>query len=51
MLTRYFVNKAADERGVARSTAQLIAELCSTKDDFVAMLDEFGNGYGFAIID
>lgn len=50
-ITRYFINKTADERGVSRSTALLIAERCETRDEFVAMLDDFGNGYGFAIID
>lgn len=50
-MTRYSINKAADERGVSRSTAMLIWELVDDSDEFLAALDDVAAGRGFVLID
>ena len=50
-MSRYSINKKADEFGVARSTAMLIYESCETVDEFLAALEAYSKGEGFSLID
>ena len=50
-MSRYSINKAADERGIAHSTAMLIWEATQDPDEFISALDDYANGYGFSLID
>ena len=50
-MSRYAINKLADEFGVAHSTAALLWECCDDRDEFVAALSEVAAGRGFALID
>lgn len=50
-MSRYAINKAADERGVEHSTALLIWECCSDRDEFIIKLDAVARGHGFTLID
>lgn len=50
-MSRYSINKLADEFGVAHSTAMLIAETCEDRGEFIEALEAFANGEGFVLID
>jgi len=50
-MSRYAINKKADELGVSHGTAMLIYESCASVDEFVDALTAFANGEGFALID
>jgi len=48
-MSRYMINKAADERGVSHGTAMLIWESCESIDEFLAALDDYAEGRGFTL--
>ena len=50
-MSRYAINKLADEFGVAHSTAMLLWECCNDKAEFLAALRDVAEGRGFALID
>lgn len=50
-MSRYSINKLADELGVSHATAMLIWESVDTPDEFIAALTAFVNGEGFSLID
>ena len=50
-MSRYSINKAADERGISHATAMLIFECSESVDDFIAALDAYADGDGFVLID
>ena len=50
-MSRYSINKLADERGVSHRTALLIWECCNDRDEFIAALDDVAAGRGFVLID
>ena len=49
-MSRYSINKAADERGISHSTAMLVWEYTNDHDEFIAALDEIAAGRGFSIV-
>ena len=50
-MSRYSINKSADERGISHSTAMLIWEYTNDPAEFIAALDDVAAGRGFSIID
>lgn len=50
-MSRYAINKAADERGISHATAMLVWEYTDDRDEFLAALDQIAAGRGFCIID
>lgn len=51
-MSRYSINKLADEFGVSHSTAMLLWECCNDdKAEFLAALRDVAEGRGFVLID
>lgn len=48
-MSRYMINKAADERNVSHGVAMLIWESVDTVDEFLAALDDYAEGRGFTL--
>ena len=48
-MSRYAINKAADERNVSHGVAMLIWESVDTVDEFLAALDDYAEGRGFTL--
>jgi len=48
-MSRYAINKAADERGVSHGVAMLIWDSVDTVDEFLAALDDYAEGRGFTL--
>lgn len=48
-MSRYAINKAADERGINHSTAMLIWDSVDSVDEFLAALDDYAEGRGFTL--
>ena len=50
-MSRYAINKAADELGISHQTALLVWEFVDSKEEFLAALDDLAAGRGFVFID
>ena len=50
-MSRYSINKVADELGVSHATAMLIYESSDSVDEFLSNLEAYANGEGFTLID
>ena len=50
-MSRYSINKAADERGIAHGTAMLIWESVDSPAEFIAALDAYAAGEGSPLVD
>lgn len=48
-MSRYAINKAADERGISHSTAMLIWDSVDSVDEFLEALDDYAEGRGFTL--
>lgn len=50
-MTRYQINKKADELCVGHAVAMLIYEHSDSVDEFVRAIEAYANGEGFVIAD
>lgn len=50
-MSRYKINKVADEYGVSHATATLIWESSESIEDFIESIEAYANGEGFTLID
>ncbi len=48
-MSKYAINKVADERGIARSTAMLIWEATQDVAEFIAAIEDYAAGRGFVL--
>ena len=48
-MSRYAINKTADELGIAHGTAMLIWDATGTRDEFIAAMEDYAAGRGFVL--
>lgn len=48
-MSRYAINKVADELGVSHSTAMLIWDATQNPDEFRAAIEDYAAGRGFVL--